>query len=430
MIERYTLPKMGKIWQDENRFCKWLEVEILACEALAKTGRIPQSALKEIKKKARFTVSRIRKIEKSVRHDLIAFLTNLSENIGKSARYLHFGLTSYDIEDTARAVLMREAADIIIDDLERLIAVLAKKAKKYKNTVMVGRSHGVHAEPITFGLKLALFREEMRRNSKRMVVAREEISFGKISGAVGTYAHVSPFVERYVCRRLGLKPAPLSSQVIQRDRHAQYLTTIALIGSSLEKLATEIRGLQRTEVMEVEEPFARGQKGSSAMPHKRNPIISERICGLARVLRANAIAGMENVNLWHERDISHSSVERIILPDSTILIDYMLNKMAEVIDGLVVYPENMRQNLQRTKGLIFSQRVLLELIKKGLSRERAYRIVQRNSFKVLRQGVEFKDALIRDRGLKKYLNPEEIEDCFDLRYHTKCVDRIFKRLGL
>lgn len=421
---------MGKVWQDENIFRHWLKVEILACESLAKLGEIPSEALREIKKRAHFDLHRIKEIEGSVRHDLIAFLTNLSENIGASSRYLHLGLTSYDIEDTARAVMMREAADIIIDDLKRLIDVLAKKSKKYKRTVMVGRSHGIHAEPTTFGLKLALFREEMIRSLRRMEAAREGISFGKISGAVGTYANVNPFVEEYICKKLNLKPAPISSQILQRDRYAEYLNAIALTGSSLEKLATEIRNLQRTEVSEVEEPFAKGQKGSSAMPHKRNPIVSERICGLARVLRANAMAGMEDINLWHERDISHSSVERIILPDSTILLDYMLNKMLEVIEGLVVYPENMSLNLLKTRGLIFSQRILLELTRKGLSREAAYRIVQRNAFKVLKGKMEFKEALLGDQELKKHLDAEEIESCFDLDYHTKWVDRIFKNLGL
>lgn len=430
MIERYTLPEMGKIWQDESKFGRWLEVEILVCEALVKSGQIPQDALKEIQKKARFNVSRIREIEKKVRHDLIAFLVNLSENIGKSSRYLHLGLTSYDVEDTATAVHLREAADIIIGDIKKLIRALERKAKKYKYTVMVGRTHGVHAEPTTFGLKLALFREEMRRNLERMQDAKEAISFGKVSGAVGTYANVDPSVEKYVCKRLNLKPEPISSQIVQRDRHAQYLTALAIIGSSLERMATEIRHLQRTEVMEAEEPFGRQQMGSSAMPHKRNPVISERICGLARLLRTNAMASMENIPLWHERDISHSSVERVIIPDSTILLDYMLNKFIEVIDGLVVYPENMKANLAKTRGLIFSERVLLELVKKGVSREEAYGIVQRNATRVLKGKLDFKQTLLEDKELTRHLRPEEIEGCFDLSCHLKNIDKIYKKLGL
>lgn len=430
MIERYTLPKMAKVWTDEAKFKRWLKVELLACEALAKLGEIPEGALAKIKQKARFNISRINEIEKKVKHDLIAFLTNLSENIGTASKYLHFGLTSYDIEDTARAMAAKDAADIIIDDLKKLIASLTRKAKRYKNTPMAARTHGVHAEPTTFGLKLALAREEMKRCLRRMECAREVISFGKLSGAVGTYANVDPRVEGYVCKKLGLKPAPVASQIIQRDRYAEYFNTIALVGSSLEKLATEIRNLQQTEVGEAEEPFSKGQKGSSAMPHKRNPVISERICGLARVLRANAMAGMENISLWYERDISHSSVERIILPDSTILLDYMLNKMIYIINGLVVYPQKMKQNLAKTRGLIFSQRVMLSLIRKGLGREAAYRIVQRCAFRVKEKGIDFKDALLQDPQLKRYLDSNEIESCFDLAKHLKNVGKIYKRLEI
>lgn len=430
MIERYTLPKMGKIWEDENKFSQMLRIEILACEALALRGKIPQKALAQIKKKAKFNLGRIKEIEKKTRHDVVAFLTNLSENVGRASRYIHLGLTSSDILDTSLATMMREAADILIEDLNKLQRVLAKKAKDYKNIVCVGRTHGIHAEPTTFGLKLALFFAETKRNIERMKQARTEISVGKISGAVGTYASVEPFVENYVCHKLNLKPASISTQILQRDRHAQFLTTIAIIGSSLEKFATEIRNLQKTESREVEEPFGRGQKGSSAMPHKRNPVTCERIAGLARILRANALASLENISLWHERDITHSSVERVIIPDSTILLDYMLDRFIYVIENLFVYPENMNRNLEKTKGLVFSQRVLLALLNCGVRREEAYRIVQSNAMHVWQEKGDFKTLLLKDRRLLKYLSREEVEACFDLRYFLKNVNRIFKKVGL
>ena len=430
MIKRYTLPKMGNIWTEENKFKKWLEVELAAVEALAAKKKIPFQDAVNIKKKAGFDIGRIRKIEKDVRHETIAFLTNVAENIGPSARYLHYGLTSYDTIDTAQALQMREAADIVIQDIKRLITVLKSKARKYKKLVCVGRSHGIHAEPTTFGLKMALFAQEMNRNLIRMNRAREVINVGKISGAVGTFANVEPSIETDVCRRLKLKPAILSTQILQRDRIAEFLSTIAITGGTLERLATEIRGLQRTEILEVEEPFSSKQKGSSAMPHKKNPIISERICGLARVLRGNALAGIENMALWHERDISHSSVERIILPDSTIILDYILNKAIEVIKGLVVHPANMKENLNRTKGLIFSERLMLELTRKGLSREKAYRIIQRNAMKVWKKRIDYKKQLSLDKELRKHLSPREISACFDLSPHTRNVDWIFKKLKI
>ncbi len=429
MIERYTLPEMGNIWEDENKFSQMLRIEIFACEALALRGKIPKRALARIKK-AKFNLARIKKIEEKTHHDVIAFLTNVAENVGPASKYIHIGLTSSDILDTSLAVMMQEAADILVEDLNELQKVLAGKARDYKNTVCIGRTHGIHAEPTTFGLKLALFFAETKRNIERMKQARALISVGKISGAVGTYAFVEPFVESYVCRKLNLKPAPISTQILQRDRHAQFLTTIAIIGSSLEKFATEIRNLQKTEVREVEEFFGKGQKGSSAMPHKRNPIICERISGLARILRANALASLENISLWHERDITHSSVERIIIPDSAILLDYMLDRFIYVIKNLLVYPENMNKNLDKTKGLIFSQRVLLELLNCGLSREEAYKIVQSNAMRAWEKGEDFKALLLRDKRLLKHLSSHKIESCFDLKYFLKNVNRIFKGLGL
>ncbi|MEA3560414.1 MAG: adenylosuccinate lyase [Candidatus Omnitrophota bacterium] len=430
MIKRYTLPEMGKIWEDENKFRKWLEVELLTVEALKINNRIPPKDAAIIKRKAKFNIPRIREIEKEVRHETIAFLTNVAEYIGPAARYLHYGLTSYDALDTAQAVQMQEAADIIIRDIKQLILALRAKAKKYKKLVCVGRSHGIHAEPTTFGLKMALFSVEMERNLSRMKRAREVISVGKLSGAVGTFANVSPSVEAYVCKKLGLKPAILSTQVLARDRIAEFISVMAITAGTLERFAVEIRSLQRTEIREAEEPFSSTQKGSSAMPHKRNPIILERICGLARVLRGNALIGIENIALWNERDISHSSAERIILPDSTIILDYMLNKMIRVIKGLSVYPENMQHNLNQTKGLIFSERLMLELINKGLSRERAYRIIQRNAMKVWRESTDYKKQLLADKELGRYLKPAEISACFDLSYHTKNIDWIYKKLKI
>lgn len=430
MIERYTLPEMRKIWSEANKFRKWLEVEILVCEALRELGEVPARALARIKKRADFTLERIAEVEASTRHDMVAFLEAVSESIGPEARYLHLGLTSYDVEDTALSLRMGEAADIIIDDLKRLIAVLGKKARKYKRTLMVGRTHGVHAEPITFGLKLAGWMAETRRNLARMERARDNIAYGKVSGAVGTYATVDPRVEDYVCRKLGLKPAPISTQVLQRDRHAEYLATLAIIGSSLDKFALQIRSLQRTEILEAEEYFSASQKGSSAMPHKRNPVLCERISGLARILRSNALAALENVGLWGERDISHSSVERVVIPDSTSLVDFMLKQFIEIIDSLIVYPENMRRNLERTKGLVFSQRLLLELIREGASRDEAYEIVQRNAMVSWREGKDFKESMLSDTGAKKFLSESQIDSCFDYEYYLRHVDKIFARLGL
>ncbi|WP_297202292.1 adenylosuccinate lyase [Thermanaeromonas sp.] len=430
MIERYTLPEMARIWEEENKFRKWLEIEIYACEAWAELGKIPPEALAEIKERAGFNVSRIKEIENTVRHDVIAFLTSVAEQVGEASKYIHLGLTSSDILDTALALLMREAADQLLRRLKRLRAVLVEKAREHKYTLMMGRTHGVHAEPVTFGLKMALWVMEVDRHTERLHQAREMISVGKISGAVGTFANVDPRVEEYVCRKLGLKPAQVSTQIIQRDRHAQYMTTLAIIASSLEKMATEIRNLQRTDILEVEEPFTQGQKGSSAMPHKRNPIMCERIAGLARVIRSNALAALENIALWHERDLTHSSVERIIIPDSTILLDYMLAKFTEVMEGLKVYPENMRRNLEATHGLVFSQRVLLALVEKGLLREEAYALVQRNAMEAWRKGVSFKELLLKDPEITCRLSPSEIEELFDYNYHLKYIDYIFERAGL
>jgi adenylosuccinate lyase len=426
MIERYSLPKMTNIWQEEFKFKTMLAIEIFALEA----QKIPPAALQRIKKKAKFSLAEIKKIEAKTQHDVVAFVTNVAQNIGSDAKYLHSGLTSSDILDTTLGVQLAAASDILMADLNKLLKLLARKARTYKDMVCIGRTHGVHAEPTTFGLKLALMYDETRRNLERLKLAREEVAVGKISGAVGTFANVDPQVEAYVCRKLSLKPARISTQIIQRDVYAQYMATIAVIGSSLEKFATEIRHLQRTEVLEVEEPFAKGQKGSSAMPHKRNPVICERICGLSRLLRGNALASMENITLWHERDISHSSVERVIMPDSTLALDYMLNKFIEVIEGLSVYPDNMLTNLIKTKGLIFSQRVLLELMKKGLSRTKAYDLVQSCAMKTWKEGTQFKDNLLKESEVLKYLNQRELDQIFNLDYYLRYVNKIFRRLGL
>lgn len=420
MIERYSLPEITKIWTDENRFQKMLEVELAVCEALSKLGKIPQTALRNIKRKARFDVNRIKTIEKTVKHDVIAFLTNVAENVGKDARYIHLGLTSSDILDTAIALQLKEATAILLGDLKELAKTLKEKAKKYKDTLMVGRTHGIHAEPITFGFKLAGWYSEVLRNIERLKVAQENISFGKISGAVGTYSHIEPEVEKYVCDKLQLKVEPVSTQIIPRDRHAQYLTTLSIIASSVERFATEIRTLQRTEIAELEEPFTKGQRGSSAMPHKRNPVICEQLCGLARVIRANAVASLENIALWNERDISHSSVERIIIPDSTILLDYILKKINYVIKNMTISTQRMADNLAVTKNAIFSQRLLLEIVKKGYLREKVYPIIQKLS------RDEFKDK----KELKKFLTEKEIESCFDKNYYVRNIDVIFKRLGI
>lgn len=430
MIKRYSLPKMSAIWQEENKFQKMLDVEIACCEAFAKFGQIPKKAVTTIKKKAAFDVERIKDIEKKTNHDVIAFIANLAENIGDDAKYIHLGMTSSDVLDTSLAIMMKEAADIIIVDIKRLLRAFREKARRYKRTVMMGRSHGIHAEPTTFGLKMALFYDETNRNLKRMQEAKAIISVGKISGAVGTYANVSPEVESFACKKLGLKAANISTQVLQRDRHAEYLSTIGIIGSSLDKFATEMRHLQRTEVNEVEEYFSPTQKGSSAMPHKKNPITCERISGLARILRANAMAAMENVPLWHERDISHSSVERVIVPDSTILLNYMLSKMTDVIQRLVVKEDVMLENMDKNRGIIFSQRVLLELIGKGLTRLEAYNMVQAPAMVSQRDGIMFKAALESDQKIRKYLSLSEIEECFDINYHLANVNKIFKKVGV
>jgi adenylosuccinate lyase len=428
MISRYTRPEMGRIWEAENRYSKWLQVELVACEAMAELGLIPKEAYANIKEKAAFSVDRILEIEEETKHDVIAFLTNVAEYVGPDSRCIHLGLTSSDILDTSFALLLREAMDIILQDVRRFMDVLKTKALEHKFTVMIGRSHGIHAEPITFGIKLAVFYAEMKRNLKRLEDAREVISYGKLSGAVGTFANISPEVEARACRKLGLKPAEVSTQIIQRDRHAQYFSTLAILAGTMEKIAVEIRHLQRTEVLEAEEPFSKGQKGSSAMPHKKNPIGAENVTGLARLVRSNCLAALENMALWHERDISHSSVERVIGPDSTILVNYMLNRLSGIISGLVVRPDRMMKNLELMKGLIFSQQVLTRLAEKGLERQRAYEMVQRNALKVWDEGVDFKDLLSRDEEIRRYLSQEEIETLFDVNRHLKHVDAIFDRV--
>ena len=430
MIERYSLPKMTAIWQDGFKFQTMLAIEILVLEALAKQKKIPLDALSRIRKKAKFNLGQIRKIEEQTQHDVVAFVTNIAQHIGSDAKYLHAGLTSSDLLDTTLGVQLKAASDILLDDLNKLLRVLARKAKRYKDMVCIGRTHGVHAEPTTFGLKLALWYDETKRNLERLLQAKEAVLVGKISGAVGTYANIEPEVEAYVCKKLGLKPAKISTQVIQRDVYAQYLSTLASIGASLEQFATEIRHLQRTEVLEAEEPFGKGQKGSSAMPHKRNPVICERICGLSRILRGNALAALENIALWHERDISHSSAERVIMPDSTIVLDYMLHKFIQVVEDLSVYPDNMLANLVKTKGLIFSQRVLLELMHKGLARQRAYDLVQRCAMKSWREGSDFKDNLLKDKEVLQYLGQKALDKIFDLGYYLRNVNKIFRRVGL
>ena len=428
MIPRYSRPEMSGLWQPENRYRAWLEVELLACEANAKLGLIPAKALANIKKKADFNVKRIDALEKVVKHDVIAFLTAVGEHVGPDSRYIHLGLTSSDVLDTSLALLMRKASDIIINDIQTVLKTLKKKAIQHKKTVMIGRSHGVHAEPVTFGLKMALWYEEMRRALDRMVRARDVISVGKVSGAVGTFANIDPSVESHVCRKLGLKPEPVATQIVQRDRHAEFLSTLALIASSIEKFSVELRHLQRTEVLEAEEFFSEGQKGSSAMPHKRNPISAENLSGLARVVRANSLAAMENIALWHERDISHSSVERIIIPDSTILIDYMLMRFNSLVEKLFVYPGNMRRNMEISKGLFHSETVMLALVGKGVTRETAYSYVQRNAMEVWKQGGDFKLRLKNDQDIRATMTAGEIDDCFDLSHTLKKVDYIFKRV--
>ncbi|MBC2121067.1 adenylosuccinate lyase [Listeria marthii] len=430
MLERYTRKEMGNIWTEQNRYQAWLEVEILACEAWAELGDIPKEDVAKIRANAKFDVERIHEIELETRHDVVAFTRSVSESLGAERKWVHYGLTSTDVVDTANSYLLKQANEILRKDLENFIAIIGEKAKEHKYTVTMGRTHGVHAEPTTFGLKLALWYEEMKRNLERFNFAADGVEFGKISGAVGTYANIDPFVEAYVCEKLGTTPAPISTQTLQRDRHAEYLATLALIATSVEKFAVEVRALQKSEVREVEEFFAKGQKGSSAMPHKRNPIGSENVTGLARVIRGHMVTAYENVPLWHERDISHSSAERIILPDSTILLDYILNRFGNIVKNLTVFPENMKRNMDRTLGLIYSQRVLLALIDKGLAREAAYDVVQPRAMEAWENQVPFRELVEQDATITENLSAEEIADCFDYNYHLKNVDLIFDRLGL
>ncbi|WHZ58133.1 adenylosuccinate lyase [Metabacillus hrfriensis] len=430
MIERYTRPEMGAIWTEENRFKAWLEVEILACEAWAELGHIPKEDVKLLRQNASFDINRIKEIEEETRHDVVAFTRAVSETLGEERKWVHYGLTSTDVVDTALSYLLKQANDILLKDIENFVEILKNKAMEHKYTVMMGRTHGVHAEPTTFGLKLGLWYEEMKRNLERFKRSAEGIEFGKMSGAVGTYANIDPFVEAYVCEKLGLQAAPISTQTLQRDRHADYMSTLALIATSIEKFATEVRGLQKSETREVEEFFAKGQKGSSAMPHKRNPIGSENMTGLARVIRGYMMTAYENVPLWHERDISHSSAERIILPDATIALNYMLNRFSNIVKNLTVFPENMKRNMDRTLGLIYSQRVLLALIDSGMTREQAYDIVQPKAMEAWEKQVPFRSLVEADGTITDRLSSELIDDCFDYNYHLKGVDTIFERLGL
>ncbi|MGD1156463.1 MAG: adenylosuccinate lyase [Terriglobia bacterium] len=428
MIPRYTRPEMGRIWTEENKFQKWLDVEVATAEVEAEAGLIPKSAARAIRRKGKFEVERILAIERQVKHDVVAFTTNVAEHVGREGRYLHYGLTSNDVVDTAQALLVREASALLLAGLNRLGEVLKKRAFEFQHTPMIGRTHGIHAEPITFGCKLAIWYAENQRNVERLAFAAAQMRVGKLSGAVGTYTHLPPAIEKKVCERLGLEPAPVSAQVIQRDRHAFYLSTLAVVASSLEKIALEVRGLQRTEVREVEEYFAPEQKGSSVMPHKRNPVTAEQICGLARVVRANAQAALENVALWHERDISHSSVERVILADSTILLDYLLAKTANLIETMLVYPERMRENLDLLKGLIFSGQLLLNLVEQGALREEAYRWVQRNAMQVWETREDFRTLVERDPDIRQYLKPSEIAEVFNVERYLTHVDEIFERV--
>ncbi len=430
MIERYTRPAMGRIWSDENRYATWLRVELAVCDAWARRGRIPAEAVERIRARARVDVRRIQAIQARVKHEMIALLTQLEEQLGEDSRFVHVGLTSNDVWDTALGIQLRDAADLLIAGQERLRRALADLARRHKDTLMVGRTHGVHAEPTSFGLKAAVWYAEAGRNLERLRRARAAVAVGKLSGAVGTFAHVDPDVEEEVCRELGLAPAPVSTQVVQRDRHAELCTTLAIAAASLEKIALEVRGLQRTEVLEAQEPFAEGQKGSSAMPHKRNPELAERICGLARLVRANALAALENVALWHERDISHSSVERVILPDSTIVLDYLLDLTAFVVEGLEVDPARMAENLALSHGLVYSQRVLLRLAEAGLARQVAYEIVQRNAMRAWRERRSFLELLAADPAVTERLRPDELKACFDPGWYLRNVDAIFGRLGL
>lgn len=428
MIKRYTLPEMGAVWTDQNRYQKWLDVEIAVCEAWTEMGEIPDNALKEIKKKAGFEVERIEEIEKVVKHDVIAFLTSIAEHVGPLSRYIHLGLTSYDVVDTALSLMIIEALTKIQKDLSRLSSVIKKQALTYKKTIIIGRTHGVHAEPITFGVKLLVWYEEIQRHIKRMAAALDVISVGRIAGAVGTYIHLDPRVEHIALKKLNLKAAKVSTQVLQRDRHAEVVAVLALICSSLDKFAVELRHLQKTEVLEVEEPFTRGQKGSSAMPHKKNPVRAERISGLARITRSNLQTALENIALWHERDISHSSAERIILPDSFIVTDFLLEETRQIIEGWRVHPERMKKNIDATRGLVFSQGVMLALTKKGFSREKAYELVQTNSLKAWEKELDFKELIQSDPKIREKLSPDEINKCFSLDPYTNKIDYIFKRV--
>ncbi len=428
MIPRYSREKMTAIWSQKNKYQKWLDVEVAACEAMVTLGKVPAEALKTIKAKAAINVDRIDEIEKITKHDVIAFVSSLTEKIGEDGRFIHMGLTSSDVLDTALAVQLKEAAEILQDDMDLLLQVLKRRAFEHKNTLMIGRSHGIHAEPITFGLKMALWYQEMERNRARLVRAKETVSYGKIAGAVGTFSFIEPFVEEHVCETLGLKPAPVSSQIVQRDRHAEFFTTLAIIASSLDKFAQEVRLLQRTEVREVEEYFSPGQKGSSAMPHKRNPVLSENISGLARLVRSYAVAALEDVALWHERDISHSSVERVIGPDATILLDFMLGRFTGLMDKLVVYPQRMIANLNMTHGVIFSQMVLLSLIEKGTTREDAYAVVQKNAMQSWNEGIEFRKLLSQDETVTKSLSEKDLDQIFNVNNFLKNLDFIFNRV--
>lgn len=430
MIDRYTHPEMGNIWTLENEFRTMLKVEILACEAMNKLGIVPDDALKDIQTKSDFRLDRIKEIEAVTNHDVIAFLTNVAEYVGDASKYIHKGLTSSDVKDTALCYMTVQSADLIMRHLENFHAILRRRAAEFKHTVMIGRTHGIHAEPMTFGMKFLLWSAEIERDIERLKQAREMMAVGKLSGAVGTYSNIDPFVEKYVCEKLGLTPVRLATQVIQRDRHAHFMTTLAIIGSSLDKMATEIRNLQRTDIREAEEYFAPGQKGSSAMPHKRNPITCEKVSGMARLLRGYAVAALEDVTLWHERDISHSSVERVILPDATIALDHMLRKFSNIIDKLLVYPDAMIANMNKTGGLIFSQNLLIALVTKGVLREDAYKWVQRNAMARWLEGADFKTNVEADPDIKKYLTDEEVEHCFDPKPMLRHVDEIFARFGL
>lgn len=428
MIDRYTLPRMKAVWDLQHKYEIWLEVELQACEALERAGRVPRGVAARIRRTARIDPERIAEIEQVTKHDVIAFLESLADSVGSEARFLHMGLTSSDIVDTSLAVQMTEALDIILEDVAALLGVLKTRAQEHRDTIMIGRSHGIHGEPISFGFKLAIWYQEVSRHRDRLKAVREGIAVGKLSGAMGTFAHLGPEVEEFVCKRLGLKPDPVSNQVVQRDRHAAYVSALALLAASIEKFATEIRHLQRTEVLEAEEFFSEGQKGSSAMPHKRNPIASENLCGLARVVRANSLAAMENVALWHERDISHSSVERVIVPDSTILVDYMLVRITDLIKHLLVYPDRMRRNLDLTGGLVYSQRLLLALVDKGVQRKDAYEAVQRNAMEGWKGGASFQDLVGKDPFITKYLSQADIKACFDPAYYLRHLDQVYRRV--